>query len=106
MSNMATNHTQYIKQEIKKVLKSLISNTSSWDWVGLFTFNIRPQIKHPYTIHHWVGWWGFFLLKVSHQLDFDGTRKYDHEIYNTYACNMFLFREYLLLTGSEVITCT
>lgn len=43
MSNMATNHTQYIKQEIKKVLKSLISNTSSRDWVGLFTFNIRPH---------------------------------------------------------------
>lgn len=103
---MATNNT-HIKQEIKKVLKSLISNTSSRDWVGLFTFNIRPH-KSNIPIQYITGLGGgvFFLLKVSHQLDFDGTRKYDHEIYNTYACNMFLFREYLLLTGSEVITCT
>lgn len=64
MYNLATNHT-HIKQEIKKVLKSFISNTSSRDWAGLFTFNIRPHIKHPYTIHHGVGWWGSFLLSLN-----------------------------------------
>lgn len=45
---------------------------------------------------------GFFPFKSKYQLDFDGTRKHDHDIYNTYACNMSLFREYVLLKGSEV----